>query len=116
MKYTSIVAATASDSSPLQFLAPYSGASMGEYFRDNGKHALIIFDDLSKQALPTVRCLCCSVALQVVRPTLAMFSTCTPVSSSVPPRCPTSSEVDPSPPFQSSRPRLVMCPLTFQQM
>jgi len=51
MKYTTIVAATASDSAPLQFLAPYSGASMGEYFRDNGKHALIIFDDLSKQAV-----------------------------------------------------------------
>merc|ERR1712195_343495 len=51
MKYTTIVAATASDSAPLQFLAPYSGASMGEYFRDNGKHALIIFDYLSKQAV-----------------------------------------------------------------
>merc|ERR1712194_203265 len=51
MKYTTIVAATASDSAPLQFLAPYSGASMGEYFRDNGKHALIIYDDLSKQAV-----------------------------------------------------------------
>merc|ERR1719453_755892 len=42
MQYTTIVAATASDSAPLQFLAPYSGCSMGEYFRDNGKHALII--------------------------------------------------------------------------
>merc|ERR1712216_619766 len=51
MKYTTIVAATASDSAPLQFLAPYSGCSMGEYFRDNGKHALIIYDDLSKQAV-----------------------------------------------------------------
>merc|ERR1712091_222989 len=43
MKYTTIVAATASDSAPLQFLAPYSGCSMGEYFRDNGKHGLIIY-------------------------------------------------------------------------
>jgi len=51
MKYTTIVAATASDSAPLQFLAPYSGCSMGEYFRDNGKHGLIIYDDLSKQAV-----------------------------------------------------------------
>merc|ERR1711998_575037 len=51
MKHTTIVAATASDSAPLQFLAPYSGCSMGEYFRDNGKHALIIYDDLSKQAV-----------------------------------------------------------------
>merc|ERR1711998_18274 len=51
MQYTTIVAATASDSAPLQFLAPYSGCSIGEFFRDNGKHALIIFDDLSKQAV-----------------------------------------------------------------
>merc|ERR1712070_351553 len=49
--YTSIVAATASDAAPLQFLAPYTGASIGEYFRDSGKHALIIYDDLSKQAV-----------------------------------------------------------------
>jgi F-type H+-transporting ATPase subunit alpha len=51
LKYTVIVAATASDSAPLQFLAPYSGAAIGEYFRDNAKHALIIYDDLSKQAV-----------------------------------------------------------------
>nr|CAD2149651.1 unnamed protein product [Meloidogyne enterolobii]CAD2180686.1 unnamed protein product [Meloidogyne enterolobii] len=51
MKYTIIVSATASDAAPLQFLAPYSGAAMGEFFRDNGKHALIIYDDLSKQAV-----------------------------------------------------------------
>lgn len=49
MKYTIIVSATASDAAPLQYLAPYSGCAMGEYFRDNGKHALIIYDDLSKQ-------------------------------------------------------------------
>jgi len=46
-----IVAATASNSAPLQFLAPYAGATVGEYFRDNGQHALIIYDDLSKQAV-----------------------------------------------------------------
>merc|ERR1712032_345931 len=46
-----IVAATASDSAPLQFLAPYTGAAMGEYFRDSGKHAVIFYDDLSKQAV-----------------------------------------------------------------
>jgi proton translocating ATP synthase F1 alpha subunit len=51
MSYTTIVAATASDAAPLQFLAPYSGCAIGEYFRDNGMHALIIFDDLSKQAV-----------------------------------------------------------------
>ncbi len=51
MEYTTVVAATASDAAPLQFLAPYTGCSMGEYFRDNGMHALIIYDDLSKQAV-----------------------------------------------------------------
>ncbi|KAF1743557.1 hypothetical protein MXB_3039, partial [Myxobolus squamalis] len=51
MKYTIIVCATASDAAPLQYLAPYSGCAMGEFFRDNGKHALIIYDDLSKQVL-----------------------------------------------------------------
>merc|ERR1712147_51131 len=48
---TVVVAATASEAAPLQFLAPYSGCAIGEYFRDNAKHALIIFDDLSKQAV-----------------------------------------------------------------
>ena len=51
MDYTIVVAATASESAPLQFIAPYTGVTMGEYFRDNGKHALIIYDDLSKQAV-----------------------------------------------------------------
>ena len=51
MEYTTVVAATASDAAPLQFLAPYTGCSMGEFFRDNGMHALIIYDDLSKQAV-----------------------------------------------------------------
>ena len=51
MKYTTVVSATASDSAPLQFIAPYTGCTIGEYFRDNGMHALIIYDDLSKQAV-----------------------------------------------------------------
>jgi F-type H+-transporting ATPase subunit alpha len=51
MDYTTVVVANASDAAPLQFIAPYSGCAMGEYFRDNGKHALIIYDDLSKQAV-----------------------------------------------------------------
>merc|ERR1719265_1320595 len=51
LAFTCIVAATASDSAPLQFLAPYTGASIGEYFRDNGMHAVIFYDDLSKQAV-----------------------------------------------------------------
>jgi len=51
MEYTTVVAATASEAAPLQFLAPYTGCSIAEYFRDNGMHALIIYDDLSKQAV-----------------------------------------------------------------
>ncbi len=51
MEYSIVVAATASEPAPLQFLAPYTGCAMGEYFRDNGMHALIIYDDLSKQAV-----------------------------------------------------------------
>jgi proton translocating ATP synthase F1 alpha subunit len=51
MKYTVVVAATASDGAPAQFIAPFAGAAVGEYFRDNGKHALIVYDDLSKHAV-----------------------------------------------------------------
>jgi len=51
MDYTIVVAATASDPAPLQFISPYTGVTMGEFFRDNGKHALIIYDDLSKQSV-----------------------------------------------------------------
>ena len=51
MEYTTIVSASASESAPLQFIAPYSGCTMAEYYRDNGQHALIIYDDLSKQAV-----------------------------------------------------------------
>lgn len=50
MSYTTVVSATASDPAPMQYIAPYSGVTMGEYYRDNGEHALIIYDDLSKQA------------------------------------------------------------------
>lgn len=51
MEYSIVVAATASDPAPMQFLAPYTGCAMGEFFRDNGQHALIVYDDLSKQAV-----------------------------------------------------------------
>lgn len=50
MEYTTVICATASDPAPMQYIAPYSGATIGEYFRDQGKHALVIYDDLSKQA------------------------------------------------------------------
>jgi F-type H+-transporting ATPase subunit alpha len=51
LEYSIVVAATASDPAPMQFLAPYTGCAMGEYFRDNGMHAVIVYDDLSKQAV-----------------------------------------------------------------
>ena len=51
MEYSIVVAATASEPAPLQFLAPYTGCAMGEFFRDNGMHAVIVYDDLSKQAV-----------------------------------------------------------------
>jgi F-type H+-transporting ATPase subunit alpha len=51
MEYTTVVAATASDTAPLQFIAPYTGCTIGEFFRDNGRHALVIYDDLSKHAV-----------------------------------------------------------------
>jgi F-type H+-transporting ATPase subunit alpha len=51
MEYTTVVAANASDAAPMQYFAPYTGCAMGEYFRDNGMHALIVYDDLSKQAV-----------------------------------------------------------------
>ena len=51
MEYTTVVSACASDPAPMQYIAPFAGCSMGEYFRDNGEHALIIYDDLSKQAV-----------------------------------------------------------------
>ncbi len=107
MKNCIVVAATASDSAPLQFLAPYSGCAMGEYFRDNGDHAVIFYDDLSKQAVAyrqvqlldffhlflkitltrvLIRCPFSFADLLVVRPTLEMCSTCTRVSLSAPPR------------------------------
>ncbi|MBC8144078.1 MAG: F0F1 ATP synthase subunit alpha, partial [bacterium] len=51
MEYTTVIVAGAADPAPLQFIAPYSGASMGEYYRDSGRHALVVYDDLSKQAI-----------------------------------------------------------------
>merc|ERR1712151_1470056 len=72
LKYTIVIAATASDAAPLQFLAPYSGCAIGEYFRDNGMHGLIIYDDLSKQAVAYRQIPSCLDVPQVVRLTLVM--------------------------------------------
>jgi F-type H+-transporting ATPase subunit alpha len=76
MSYTTVVHAGASDPAPLQYIAPYAGCAMGEYFRDNGGHALVIYDDLSKHAW---------AYRQDARRTRATFSTCIRGCSSVPP-------------------------------
>ena len=77
MAYTTIVAANASDPAPMQVYAPFAGAAIGEYFRDTGRPALIIYDDLSKQAVATVKYRFCFVAHRDVKHTLGMFSTYT---------------------------------------
>jgi len=87
MDYTTIVAATASDPAPLQFLAPYAGCAIGEYFRDNGMHALIIYDDLSKQAVSYRQCLFYCVVHLVVKHSQETFSICTHVYLSVLQKC-----------------------------
>ena len=67
MEYTIVVTASASEAAPLQYLAPYAGCAMGEYFLDNGQHALVIYDDLSKHARPTARSRCCCAARRAAR-------------------------------------------------
>jgi F-type H+-transporting ATPase subunit alpha len=89
MEYTTIVAACASDPATLQFVAPYAGCAMGEYFRDKGQHALIIYDDLSKQAAAYRQV---SLLLDVrrdVRPTPVTFFITTAACWSAPPKSPT---------------------------
>ncbi len=85
MDYTIVVAASASESAAMQYVAAYSGCTMGEYFRDRGQDALIIYDDLSKQAVATARCRCCCVVRRVAKPIPATCSTCTAACWSVPP-------------------------------
>ena len=91
MSYTIVVSATASELSPLQYIAPYSGCAMGEYFMHKGKHVLIIYDDLSKHAVAYR-----ALSLLIRRPPgreayPATSSTCTPVCSNVAPRFPMTS-------------------------
>ena len=91
MSYTTIVAATASDSAPLQYIAPYAGTALAEYFMSQGKSVLIVYDDLSKHAVAyPVPFLCCCAALRAVRLIPAMCSICTPVCWSAPAGCATS--------------------------
>jgi F-type H+-transporting ATPase subunit alpha len=87
MDYTIVVVASANDSAPLQYIAPYSGTAMGEYFRDRGQHALIVYDDLSKHAVAYR-----SMSLLLRRPPgreayPVTCSTCTRVCWSVAPSC-----------------------------
>ena len=90
MAYTTVVCATASELSPLQYIAPYAGCAMGEYFMNKGKHVLIIYDDLSKHAV-AYRALSLLIRRpRDVRPTPAMFSICTPVCWSARPSSPMS--------------------------
>jgi F-type H+-transporting ATPase subunit alpha len=84
MDYTIVIKATASDPAAMQFLAPYSGAAMGEYFRDNGKHALTIYDDLSKQAAAYREISLLLRRPPVVKPIRATSSTFTPACWSEP--------------------------------
>ena len=86
MEYTTIISATASEPAPLQYIAAYSGCTMAEYYRDKGEHALIIYDDLSKQAVAYRQ-----MSLLLRRPPgreafPATSSTCIPVCSNVLPR------------------------------
>ena len=77
MEYSIVVAATASEPAPLQFLAPFAGTAMGEYFRDNGMHAVIVHDDLSKQAVAYRQMsLCCFAVHRAVKLIRAMCFIC----------------------------------------
>lgn len=67
MEYTTIISATAAEPAPLQYIAAYSGCTMAEHYRDNGKHALIIYDDLSASQWLTDKCPSFSVVLQDVK-------------------------------------------------
>jgi len=75
LPYSIVVAATASDPAPMQYLAPFTGCTMGEYFRDNGMHAVIAYDDLPSRRSPTGRCRFCCAARPAARPIPATSST-----------------------------------------
>jgi F-type H+-transporting ATPase subunit alpha len=79
LEYTTIVAAPASDPAGFKYLAPYTGSAIGQHWMYDGKHVLIIFDDLSSRPRPTAPCPCCCAVRRAARPTRATSSTCTPV-------------------------------------
>ena len=80
----------------MQYIAPFSGCAMGEYFRDNGEDALIVYDDLSKHAGPIARCRCCCAARRVVKHIPVMCSICTRACWSAPRSMPTKSSASPT--------------------
>ena len=86
MEYTAVVAATASEPAPMQFLAPYAGCTMGEYFRDNGMHAVISTTTFRSRRSPIARCRCSCAGRRDARLTPATSSTCTRGCWSGPPR------------------------------
>ena len=112
MSYTTIVAATASDSAPLQYIAPYAGTALAEYFMSKGKSVLIVYATFPSMRWPTVPSPCCSAALPAVRLTPATCSICIPVCWSAPAGCATIWAAVPSLPCPSSRPRRAMSLLT----
>jgi F-type H+-transporting ATPase subunit alpha len=84
MDYTTILAATASDPAPLQYLAPFAGCAMAEYYRDTGRHALIVYDDLTKHAQAYGSFPCCFGVRRDARRSRAIFSICTAACWSAP--------------------------------
>jgi F-type H+/Na+-transporting ATPase subunit alpha len=85
MEYTIVVAATASDPAPMQYLAPYAGCAMGEYFRDNGKHALSSTTIFPSTPRPIARSRCCCAVRRAAKPIRATCSICTAACWSAPP-------------------------------
>ena len=112
MSYTTIVAATASDSAPLQYIAPYAGTALAEYFMSKGKSVLIVYDDLSKHAVAYRAISLLLRRSPAVRLTPATCSICIPVCWSAPAGCATIWAAVPSLPCPSSRPRRAMSLLT----
>ena len=90
LEYTVVVVASAGDPAPFKYLAPYAGCAMGQHWMENGEHALIVYDDLSKQAEAYRQSRSCCAARRAARRTPATSSTCTRGCSSAPPSSPTS--------------------------
>ena len=114
MAYTVVVVASASDPAPMQYIAPYSGTAIAEYFRDTKRHALIIYDDLSKHAVAYREISLLLRRPRVAKPIPATFSIFTPVCWSAPASSMTSSAVAPSPRCPSSKPRQATSRPTFR--